>query len=380
LSALILAGAIVFVGLVSLAPASAAGLSDPSVLTKQGGMTVTQDGAIIENLEIQGTLRIEANNVTVRNVWVYGSEFWSVYVASGSARFENVEIGHPSHKGSRGIGGNNIVGINLDIHHVEDGIKLGSNSTYSGVHVHDLDSPSSSPHSDAVQVEGGSKNSTVKNSILSSTRGGVNGNAAVIVKSDLGFPSNITFANNYMNGGNYTVYVRDGGHGMPTNISFIGNRFGPSRTYGLTSFDGPVKWENNTWAETGEVIDPSGNVIGAGSATTTAAPAPTTTAAPAPAPTTTQAPAPTTTVAPAPTTTTVAPTTTTTVAPTTTTTEPAPSTTTTTQEAQIVAADAGNPSDPTPAESLNVMLIAVGALVAVAVGGYFTGLYFDRQT
>jgi len=257
---------------------SAAGLSDPSVLEEyNSSLTVTEDGAVIENLEIRGTLRIEANNVLVRNVWVYGSEFWSVYVASGSARFENVEIGNPLYPGSRGIGGNNIVAIDVHIHFVEDGIKLGSNSTYSGVHVHDLASPSSSPHSDAVQVEGSATNSTIKNSYLSSLGPGSIGNSAVIVKSDLGFSSNISFVNNYMNGGNYTVFVRDGGYGMPANISFVNNRFGSTSRYGLTSLDGPVGWENNTWADTGEIIDPAGNVIGGGTTTTTSTPPATTT-------------------------------------------------------------------------------------------------------
>ncbi len=211
-------------------------------------MTVTTDGAVIENLEIRGRLVIEASNVTVRNTWIYvGANAWTVYVKSGSARFENVEIGHPSHRGVAGIGGNNITAIGLDIHHVEDGIKLGSSSVYSGVRIHDLASPQSSPHSDAVQVEDGARNSTVKNSVLSSLGVGV-GNAAVIVKSDFGLPKDLTFANNYMNGGNYTIFVRDGGHGMPQNIRFIGNRFGESRVYGMTSTDGPIVWDDNTWA------------------------------------------------------------------------------------------------------------------------------------
>jgi len=75
------------------------------------------------------------------------------------------------------------------------------------------------------------------------------------------------------------VYVRDGGYGMPSNISFIGNRFGTSSRYGLSSFDGAVTWENNTWADTGEIINASGDVIGEGNPTTT-----TTTNAPAPPP------------------------------------------------------------------------------------------------
>ncbi len=341
---------------------AAAGLSDPSLLTLHpGGLTVKEDGAVIENLEISGTLRIEAKNVVVRNVWVYGSEFWSVYVASGSARFENVEIGHPSHLGSRGIGGDNITAVNVDIHHVEDGIKLGSNSTYSGVRVHDLASPSGSPHSDAVQVEGGARNSTVKNSSLSSTRGNSNGNAAVFVKSDLGFPSNITFSNNYLNGGNYTVYVRDGGYGMPSNISFIGNRFGPSRTYGLTSFDGPVTWENNTWADTGEIIDPEGTPVNAAPTTTTTEPSTT---------------PPTSTTTAAETDTTEGETTTT--DETSPTTEPVTSTTIATEEPGG-AAEAETPPESGPPPSQSLMWIVFGSLVGAAVVGYFTALLFERR-
>jgi len=229
----------------------------------------------------------------VRNVWVYASaSAWTVQVKSGSARFENVEIGHPSHKGVAGIGGNNITAVGLDIHHVEDGIKLGSSSVYSGIRVHDLASPNASPHSDAVQVESGSKNSTVKNSTLSSVGSGI-GNSAVIVKSDFGQPNGITFANNYMNGGNYTVFVRDGGHGFPQNVTFTGNRFGGTNRYGIASIQGPVTWQDNTLADTGEVIDQNGDVIGGGSGGS-----PTTTTKPPATPTTTKPPAATTTTAP----------------------------------------------------------------------------------
>ncbi len=240
------------------------GLLDPSILSVHNGdLTVTQDGALIENLEIRGSLRIKANDVTVRNVWVYTSSFWTVYVEAGSATFEYMEIGHPNHVGQRGIGGNNVVGRYLDIHHVEDGIKLSRNVLYDHVRVHDLDSNSGAPHADAVQDDGGSQNAVVRNSFLDSTGPLGNGNAAVIIKSDLGISKNITFSNNYLNGGNYVVFVTDGGHGIPTNVSFLNNRFGPDSNFGLLSADGPVNWVGNVWASNGQpanpfdVLDPS---------------------------------------------------------------------------------------------------------------------------
>lgn len=354
--------AVVFVVL-GAGPVSAAGLSDPSALTKHdGSITVTDDGAVIENLEIFGTLRIEAKDVTVRNVWVYGSSAWLIYVPSGSARIENVELGHPSYPASRGIGGSNIVATGLDIHDVEDGIKLGSNSVYSNVRVHDLNSPDSSPHYDAVQVESTVSNATVKNSYLSSLGPGGIGNAAVIVMTDFGPQSNITFSNNYMNGGNYTIFVRDGGNGVPSNVIFEGNRFGRTSNYGLTSLDGPVGWENNTWADTGETIDVQGNVIGQSSPTTTT----TTTKVPeASTTTTTKAPEATTT------TTTKAPPTTTTTAPISTTVA-----TTTTTTGPIVALAApprapgtdSSPDGPIVLGAVAVVATALALLSLVGVG------------
>ena len=322
---------VVFVaGVVGAAPADAVGLSDPSALdVHEGSITVTKDGTVIEDLEIRGTLRIEADDVVVRNVWVYTSNPWTIYVASGSATFDDIEVGHPKIWGLRGIGGSNVTVRDADIHHVEDGIKLGSNAVYSNVRVHDLASPEPGPHADAIQVEGTARNSIVKNSYLDSTGKVGVGNAAIFVKSDIGPQSNLVFTNNYLNGGNYTVYVKDGGNGVPKNVQIINNRFGPDRRYGFLSQHGPVVWENNTWADTGEVIDTKGNVIGTASA-------------PSVSPTTTTVPPPTTTTTSPPPTTTVTTTPTTTTAPTTTTT---PSTTTTTEPPAVGAA--AEPRGPT---------------------------------
>jgi len=265
-TSLALVAATLFVGVAATAPAQAVGLSDRGALTvHSGSLTVRNDGAVIENLEIRGTLRIEAQNVTVRNVWVYTKNSWSIYVASGSATFDNIEVGHPSHIGERGIGGANVTVRSADIHHVEDGIKLGSNAFYSNVRVHDLASLGAGPHADAIQVEGTARNSVVQNSYLDSTGPVGLGNAALIIKSDLGPQSNLTFKNNYMNGGNYTIYLRNGGHGVPSDVRFEGNTFGPDRRYGLMVADGPYTWTNNTWASNGQVISQPGKAKAPGS-------------------------------------------------------------------------------------------------------------------
>jgi hypothetical protein len=58
-----------------------------------------------------------------------------------------------------------------------------------------------------------------------------------------------------MEGGNYTVYVREGSCcAMPSNVRFIDNLFGRTYRYGLLSTDGPITWENNRWADNNEII------------------------------------------------------------------------------------------------------------------------------
>ncbi|MGI9641698.1 MAG: right-handed parallel beta-helix repeat-containing protein [Acidimicrobiia bacterium] len=236
-------------------PASAAGLSDPSKLeVHQGNLTVRNDGQVVENLEIRGTLRIEANNVVVRNVWVYTSSFWTIYVGSGSATFDDVEIGHPNYVGERGIGGANIVARNLDIHDVEDGIKIGTNVVYDRVHIHDLNSRSGSPHIDAVQADGGQSNAVIKNSILDARGPRGLGNAAAMIKPDLGPLNNIRFENNYLNGGNYVVFSRQGQYGTPSNVTFKNNRIGSNFKFGVLSYDGSITWQNNVWDATGKSV------------------------------------------------------------------------------------------------------------------------------
>ena len=254
--------------------AAGAGLCDGSALTfHQGDLIITEDGAVVENLEIHGSLRIRgANNVTVRNVRIYVADYWTVLVESGSASFECMDIGHPSYVGERGIGGDNIVARNLNIHHVEDGIKLGSNTLYEGIHVHDLASLRSDPHADAVQDDGGAQGAVVRNSILDATGPVGYGNAAIQVSSALANSNDVTFTNNYLNGGNYMVFVREGGHGIPSNITIANNRIGPDFRYGILSQDGPVNWYGNVWASTGEPVEAGENEPQGATTTTTSAP------------------------------------------------------------------------------------------------------------
>lgn len=226
-------------------------------MVHEGDLTITENDAVVEDLEIRGSLFISgAQNVTVRNVWVYSRSFWTVFVDGGATVvFEHVEIGHPDFIGERGIGGQNVVGRYLDIHHVEDGIKLSSNNVYLNVWVHDLDSENPEPHADAIQIDGPASGAIIRDSVLDSTGPLGFGNAALQLGSDLGPVDDILFERNLLNGGNYTIFLDDAGHGLPSNVRFINNRFGRDFNYGIAAFDGPAEAEGNVWDDTGEPLD-----------------------------------------------------------------------------------------------------------------------------
>jgi hypothetical protein len=245
------------------------GLTNPSALkVHNGDMVITRDGAVIENLEIRGRVDIAAKNVVMRNVWVYNSGSWTIYVRPGaSLLIEDSEIGHASHLGERGIGGNNITARRINIHHVEDGIKVLHNSLYEFVYCHDLDSPRASPHADCLQDDGGATNWILRDSTLDARYpDGVNANAAIIVKSDLGASNGGLIEGNFLNGGNLIVMVDKGKYRAPQNIVIRENAFGRDVRYPpgvlLRHAEAGITWKNNYFADTGEYIDWNGKPIG----------------------------------------------------------------------------------------------------------------------
>src|SRR5690606_5175736 len=69
---------------------------------------------------------------------------------------------------------------------------------------------------------------------------GTRSNAAIFVRPAVNEIDNVLIEGNWMNGGNYTIYVRHNlpHHPTPTNVRILDNRFGRDYQYGLYSLDG----------------------------------------------------------------------------------------------------------------------------------------------
>ncbi|MEZ6019220.1 MAG: hypothetical protein R3F17_03715 [Planctomycetota bacterium] len=81
-------------------------------------------------------------------------------------------------------------------------------------------------------------------------------NAALIIQTGLGPIDDVLIEGNWLNGGNFTLYVTDKGtgYGPPTNVRIKDNWFGRDYRYGVLDSFGYQRIEGNRWEDTGELM------------------------------------------------------------------------------------------------------------------------------
>lgn len=58
----------------------------------------------------------------------------------------------------------------------------------------------------------------------------------------------------WINGGGFSVQIKDKGKGVPTNVRLTNNRFGRDYQFGILSLSGSIVNTGNVWDDTGEPI------------------------------------------------------------------------------------------------------------------------------
>ena len=227
-----------------------------TVLTPYTGpQIITTAGTVIDSKNVTGSLIIRAKNVVIRNSKIHDdpSAVAGIYVDdAGSATITDSEI----YNFQVAITYANWTAIRVNIHDITfDGMKASSNVRLQNSWVHDP-RPSSDAHWDGVQVQDGVTNTVITGNNIDASG---DANSALFLCPDLG-PSTIgplTITGNWLNGGNYTVYVLDGANGkyFISNISVTNNRFGHAGRYGPTDVNVPVTWSGNVWDDTGAPVN-----------------------------------------------------------------------------------------------------------------------------
>lgn len=222
------------------------GVPDGTKLTVyDGDINVTKNGTVLDSMDIRGFVRINADNVTIKNSIIrggYGSKS-NLSLVAAYWNHSNLVIQdstlvaqHPSYW-IDGIKASSFTLNRVDISGVVDSVQVinSGHATITASWLHGNKHFDPDPlqadgysHDDNIQVQGGSS-SVIKGNTLEGAY-----NSGVMVTQASGKISGLQISNNWLSGGACTVNVTQVGAGTPiVGLSITGNRFGPSR-YGTT--------------------------------------------------------------------------------------------------------------------------------------------------
>ncbi|MEM9202368.1 MAG: right-handed parallel beta-helix repeat-containing protein [Actinomycetota bacterium] len=200
-------------------------------LTPSGGIDIREDGAVIDRLDVNGRIRVFADNVTIKNSRIRHESAYGIDIRPGSTGLvvEDTTIIGIANTAAANIGQSNYTCRRCNLSQAVDGAKLGTNVTIEDSIVHNM-RKFAGTHNDGMQNSGGGHNVLVSgNTILGPYR---TSTSAIIAQTNVGTIDNMIVTGNYMYGGSYTVYLRDkgSGHGAPTNSAITNNVFAPYAT------------------------------------------------------------------------------------------------------------------------------------------------------
>jgi hypothetical protein len=228
--------------------AATTGVPAGTVLTPSGSVEVEQAGTVLSGLDVRGTIRIAADDVTIRDTRVTSSDYWPIWVDPGAHGLTVVDtevVGSGSCQA--GIGTHDYRAIRIDVHGCGDGAKASQNTVIESSWFHDyLMAPGS--HNDGIQVSDGA-HIVIEGNRIDASPGQT---SAIMVGPDFGSPiSDVTIEGNWLDGGAYTLYLN------ADRAVVRGNRFGRGATVGPVDVKvPPAEWRGNVWADTGSPVTP----------------------------------------------------------------------------------------------------------------------------
>ncbi|GAA1876455.1 hypothetical protein [Asanoa iriomotensis] len=230
------------------------GVPDGVTLTKVESLDLVTDGEVVTGLDIDGCVDVKAKNVTIRQSRITcDRKTWAVrtYDTTRNLVLEDVEI-DGSGVNSTAVCCDNYTLRRVEVRNVIDGPRLGNNTAVVDSWIHDLARGDNS-HNDALQTTGG-VSIVVKHNRLDLYDKATSDpfNACIMVGSTTSpLVRDLVFEDNYCNGGNYSVGIRDDLKAQ--SVTFRRNVFGRDFRYGVVARpDHPgITWtDTNLWADT----------------------------------------------------------------------------------------------------------------------------------
>jgi len=203
-----------------------------------GGTAVSPK--VYENFTYAGTLHVKADYVTLRNFRIISRDVhYGVQCSYGNVGLV-MEDGEIAGTQSAAVYGSNFAARRLEVHDQgRDAFKPFDSVLIEGCWVYDLGYVADA-HADGVQMVGG-KNVTIRgnNFDMPTDHNGYANSQCVIIQTDSGAIDDVVIEDNWFDGGGFAVQVRDKktGHGGPTNVHILNNRFGDASRYGTHYID-----------------------------------------------------------------------------------------------------------------------------------------------
>jgi hypothetical protein len=238
------------------------GPRNPGALQPLESLVISEEGAVVENVDVNGIISINANNVTIRNFRVNAGGADFAIRIDGDATGTVLEDGEVTNFAEAVCYKfTDYTARRLNVHHGQrDGFKAEGNVLIEGCWVHYL-GMAPGAHADGVQSSKGGGMIFRGNNFDLPWDVGVESTSAFMIKSDFGPINDVLIEGNWLNGGQFTIYVTEGSfngedHAPPTDVRILNNRFGRDNQYG-PYYPGTATTvrQGNVWDDTGELVD-----------------------------------------------------------------------------------------------------------------------------
>ena len=228
-------------------------------LTSSGSIKVTQDGAVIEAVDLKGRIYVDADNVTIRNSRIDANGTWyGIRIARDASGLviEDTEIFGAR---SAAVSYGSYVARRLNVHSSRYGLLLRSNSIVEDSWIHDL----SSSRGIGLRTIGGS-NSIIRGNYISTGDGGRG--AAVSLGARRSPLEGWLVENNVFEGGKKTFSVGSSKRQPVDGIQVVNNVWvADSWLQSPTRLASPVAaWYGNASTDGDAVNGPDGTAVSSG--------------------------------------------------------------------------------------------------------------------
>ena len=192
-------------------------------------MVIRTDGAVVEGIDLTGTIFVAANNVTIRNVRLR----WPAGAIAGPGDYAMIALDR-NHSGLqvedcdisgggevyKAVSAWSVAVRRCNLHDIGHGVETGTNFVVEDNWIHDTTDGGKGWHVDGVIVSAGSNGVIRHNRIVLNDAGTT---ATVGLWAELGPVSNILVENNLLAGGSYSIYATSVTDPM-TGVRFLNNR------------------------------------------------------------------------------------------------------------------------------------------------------------